>query len=695
MTFIPSSGGRVSFPLQQAMNLDNLRVSQNTLSQLSVQMQTGLQLFRPGQDPSGAYRSLTLVSAISANTQYLKNISATNTVLAQTDNAFVSFGDSVSQALEIGLRNSQNTLSDEERSADLAVINSMINDLLSEGNSSYLDRYLFSGQKSGQPFVQDIDGILYTGDNQQLTTLQSSTSLVPFSMKASDSIGTESASGHGDDLSPDIDLNTRLAQFNGGTGVEKGSVAISFNGNSVVVDLSTADDAGDVRSLINSAINASAMSGELAVNLNASGDGFEFVSGIATSASLQIANIGGVNTAADLGIATSTTGYTLNTAGDVFSGRSVDAAVTPTTPLSLLVSGSGLDTTGIQITNGSRSATLSFAGMTTVEELLNAVNASGTGVRAEINSEKNGINIVNVLSGSSYVVSEIQTAAGPPPTYGTTAGQLGVLTTDGSTKLSDFNGGGGVEFGDDRVTTGAFDQNNPTNATSQAIWDSSDIAITLSDSASFPNPIPVDLSGATTFADVQQRIQEAVNNTIPVGAGPAQPWITVSPSPTGQGFLLEDNTGGAGTFSVYEINSSPAGGQLGLTGTAAAGDPTHIYGADRHQGRVVGVLDSLLRLREALMEGDPFAVERATNLLTGDQDQLTEARGVLGARLSVLQLTSDRLTDDNLTLTDTNANIVEADFVEVVSKFQTQQVALQAALQSAGMIMQTSLFDFL
>ena len=54
----------------------------------------------------------------------------------------------------------------------------------------------------------------------------------------------------------------------------------------------------------------------------------------------------------------------------LFIGASVGARVTATTPLSALNGGAGIDPTGIKITNGANSATVSLTGLTTVQDLL-------------------------------------------------------------------------------------------------------------------------------------------------------------------------------------------------------------------------------------------------------------------------------------------------------------------------------------
>ena len=72
---------------------------------------------------------------------------------------------------------------------------------------------------------------------------------------------------------------------------------------------------------------------------------------------------------------------------------------------------------------------------TTVEDLLNAINASGTAVRAQINASGTGIDILNPTQGPQMTIAE---------NGGTTASDLGVRSLGPATQLSELNDGKGV-----------------------------------------------------------------------------------------------------------------------------------------------------------------------------------------------------------------------------------------------------------
>ncbi|MBL9084038.1 MAG: hypothetical protein JNK76_19630 [Planctomycetales bacterium] len=103
--------------------------------------------------------------------------------------------------------------------------------------------------------------------------------------------------------------------------------------------------------------------------------------------------------------------------------------------------GTALDlTSGLRIVNGSKTVTVDLSGADTVEDLLNIINGSEANVLASMNAARTGIEIRSRMSGAAFSIGE---------NGGTTATQLGVRTTTGSTTLASLNHGDGVQFATD------------------------------------------------------------------------------------------------------------------------------------------------------------------------------------------------------------------------------------------------------
>ena len=201
---------------------------------------------------------------------------------------------------------------------------------------------------------------------------------------------------------------------------------MTIGGTTVSVDLTAASTAGDVVNQINSALTTAGSDASVSL----SGGSFA-VTGDSTQA-VTIADTQGGKTAGELGIAGTVA------SGGTVTGATVNTEVTATTPLSALNNGAGISGSGFIITNGSNSATISLAGVNTVQDLLNAVNASGTNVTAQISADGKGIEVQNDLSGSALTIGE---------NGGTTATDLGIRSLNAGTKLSSLNQGSGVTFG--------------------------------------------------------------------------------------------------------------------------------------------------------------------------------------------------------------------------------------------------------
>jgi flagellin-like hook-associated protein FlgL len=148
--------------------------------------------------------------------------------------------------------------------------------------------------------------------------------------------------------------------------------------------------------------------------------------------------------------------------------------------------GEVLDTAaGLIISNGGNTVTFDTSTVDTVEGLLNLINGADLGVVAEINADRNGINVRSRLSGADLTIGE---------NGGNLATQLGIRTYTADSKLADFNRGVGVP------TTESLEALDTTKLDSLHIVARNGIAF------------DADLTGATTLGDVVDAINNAVGN---------------------------------------------------------------------------------------------------------------------------------------------------------------------------------------
>lgn len=647
MSFLPVGNSRVTSLLQQQLSSNNIQSRQRDVTRLSNQLSTGLRVTRPSDDPSAAYMATQLVSAINQNSRYSKNIQYGSSFLQQSQSSLQTMNSTLDDAYALGTGSVSSTTSSEERASNASSVDTMIRGLLSAANQQYSGNYVFGGQKlSSAPFQYDASGgILFTGDNKSLNSINDQNSVFAYNSKPNDGIGTDSVAGHGTDLNPGLTLATRLSELNQGAGVGKGSISI----NNVTIDLSTADTLQDVKNTIEGSFGA----GVVNVNIDPANASRLEITGTGTP--FTINEVAGGTTARDLGILSTTPTPTPLTGGDL------NPVLLPTTLISSLNNGGGIDQTagaGLHIVNGPYSADVSTVGVTTVQDLLNRVNAAGVRVRAEINDAGNGLNVVNTLAGFGYQITETTATH-------TAARDLGLYTTTLNTELSEFNDGAGVPTADGVA----------------------DFQITLSNGMTST----IDIEGAKTVADVNNIIRNTFS-AAPFSLGAAQ--LPVIASNELGGIKITDNSGGAGAFTIASVNGSGTAGYLGIEGSVAAGNPISTNN-DVHLAHVHGIFDSLYRLKNALLANDATLISRSSGLVAADRKRVSGNTGDLGSSLSFLQKTTDRLADQSAQFEADKANVVGADYAETITKLLSQQTALQASLQTTGRLLQTSLLDFI
>jgi flagellar hook-associated protein 2 len=329
-----------------------------------------------------------------------------------------------------------------------------------------------------------------------------------------------------------LSTTTALSSLNDGNGIRtrtSGSADLNISladGTTVGIDLSGAQTVGDVINDINkvspSKVKAGIAPGASGITLT------DLTTG---SNAFAATNVNGSHAAQDLGIAQTGSGGTIN-------GRTVVGGI-DSVLVSSLKGGAGLPLGAISITNrNGQTANVNFAGATSFQDILNAINSAGISVNASINSAGNGIQIQDTTGGSGNLI--ISDTGG-----GTTAASLGIAGTFNSTQstvdggdlhlqyvsqntlLSNYNGGKGVAQGTFTITSA-----KGSSAT-------------------------IDLSQGTfnTIGDVLSAINKS-------GIG-----VTASIDANGNGILLTDTSGGAGKLTVKEGNSTTAA-DLHLVGTA-------------------------------------------------------------------------------------------------------------------------------
>src|SRR6266850_1722363 len=603
MSIIPLQLARVSNALQ--MNLSQRTITQTQRSLLDVQNQlsTGRRLTTPSDDPGDAAISMQIRKLLEQRVGFEDNLKQASSHLSEVDTTLGDMSDLLRQAQTLASANVGSDVSADQRAAAAAIVSSLYNQMLSVANKQSQGVYLFGGDSGQAPFVSDQSGVRFVGSTSVLQNRFDESAILPFMVDGNEVFGALSSRIQGSaNLTPVLTTGTRLAVLRGATygGVNGGAIVISNGATTKTVDLSTADTIGNVIDLINAAgvggITASIAPGGAGLLLSATG-----------ADNITITDSGGT-CATDLGIVRATPAG----AGVGITGAPLNPNLTPLNNLADLRGGLGIDLSGLIVTNGQTTATIDLSTATTVEDLLNLINQSGTGVRARLSDNGTGIDILNPVQGTQMTVAE---------NGGTTAAVLGVRSFNSSSLLAELNGGKGVT-----TVAGA------------------DIQITRRDGSNFS----VDLSNLNTIQDVINAI-----NTADAGGG-----VTASFATTGNGIVLTDSTVG-GSLTVSALNASPAAADLGIKTSSTTGV---ITGTDVNSVEATGIFGNLGKLRAALLGNDQTGITQSAEALQNDLNRIIRFNGQVGAQVKEFEARQNRLADQNVATNAMLSELEDTDF---------------------------------
>ncbi len=658
MSSIPSNLARVPNTLVSQIVRTSLTRTQQDILRLQIQLATGKAVNRASDNPVAASSISVLDDLIERRDQRLRNLSHGDSVLGNVDAALGDASEMLLEAKGIGSSQIGVGSDGETRRNQAQVIDAMINQLIGIANRQFQDLYLFGGDETANaPIVELLGGLQYQGVGDGMTTDLASAGSIPITMSGEDAFGTLSARVQGAvDLNPTMTGNTRLLDLNGarGFGISLGTINADVNGVDVAIDLSDAHTVSDVIATLEAAIQTEDPGATVAIS--ASGYAFSIVA--SGGVTITITDAGGGNTASDLGIAQVFDGGTID-------GSDVDPRITDLTPVTSL-SGVTVPMGTIRITNAGQSRDLDLSSAATVQDIINAVQGLGLGVRVEIAETGDRLNFINELSGGQMAIAEV---AG-----GTTATELGVRSFAASTLLEDFNNGLGVE-----ILSGAVD---PITGLPDPAKDL-DLRITLKDGSTFD----VDLVGSQDVSDVLTAINAAAT-----AAGIAVPAdFEAALAADGNGIELTDNTAGVTTL-VEALNGSHAAENLGILGSTTSATLT---GEDRATVAVDSVFTHLIALRDALLTNDERGITLATGNLETDINRLANARAQAGVRNR--RVMDAILREEDLRIQDASlrSQVQDLDFTEAAIRFSTLQQQLQAGLITASQAASLSLMDFL
>ncbi|MEM7164926.1 MAG: flagellar hook-associated protein FlgL [Planctomycetota bacterium] len=627
---------RVTNAVLHNSTLSSLQDNLRAIAEDNRKISTGKQFAVASDNPLSVRRLIAWETVIERNEKYQSNIEFASSRLGATESALDQMNDMIIRAREIALQQINGTATDQTRANSAVEIDSLINESLTLVNRQFGDRYLFGGTRVDEaPFERAGNFVAYLGNDNEPAIEIAPTMMFESSISGVRAFGGFSSQiSSASDLDPVAVMTTSLNMLNNGRGVEPGMVEIRDGlGERMLIDLSAAKTLDDVVNMLNNSgfIDSAALLPD--------GKGLQLQK---AGANLTVLDVNGGSTASDLGLVG-------DGMGPVALGGDVDPMIMPITPLNELVGGSGVDTSGFTITNGTLSATIDFTSVTTVEDLLNAVNTSGTNTVARLNADGRSIEIMSTLAGADLFIEE---------NGGTTAADLGFLLTADDTPVERFHGGGGL-----LSVPGA------------------DFRITAADATEFD----VDVSSAQTLGDVVALIND----------NPANGGAVVAQALSGPLRIeLTDASGVPGDLSVAHLNGSFSASTLGIDTTTSSGS---IVGADLAPGgvRLESVFDGFALLYEGLSTSDDLTIEEAMRALDRAETGVLQARATVGGRVRRLEISERRTEIETFEFRELMSQEGDTDIAEAVLEFQRHEFVYQASLQTSAGLLQSTILDFL
>ena len=107
------------------------------------------------------------------------------------------------------------------------------------------------------------------------------------------------------------------------------------------------------------------------------------------------------------------------------------------------------------------------------------------------------------------------------------------------------------------------------------------------------------------------------------------------------------------------------------------------------------VFQTVIELRENLLANDGNSIREKITELNNEYDGIVGQNTLAGAKVDRMQLISDQLDDLYVIEKEFLSQIEDTDVAEAILQLSTQEVALQATLQTSSKILQNSLLDYI
>jgi len=149
--------------------IDELQRAYQRVAKTQEAVTSGRRINHLSDDPIGAAKALSLLSAERALDQYEKNLNASTPLLEQADSLLDQVVDRLARAKELALAMANDSNSPEQRAQTAAEIRELFDQVLGIANTKVDGRFIFAGFVNGTPpFAAAGGAVTYSGDSGEI-----------------------------------------------------------------------------------------------------------------------------------------------------------------------------------------------------------------------------------------------------------------------------------------------------------------------------------------------------------------------------------------------------------------------------------------------------------------------------------------------------------------------------------------------
>lgn len=132
--------------------LRNLMQTERRLSDIHEQLSTGRRINEPSDDPVGISNAMRLRTTLKEVEQYKSNIGEAKNWLEITEGALANATDTLHRARDLTVQAASGSLDQQSLDGIGKEIQQLMNQLAQSGNTTYGDRFIFSGDMNAEPY---------------------------------------------------------------------------------------------------------------------------------------------------------------------------------------------------------------------------------------------------------------------------------------------------------------------------------------------------------------------------------------------------------------------------------------------------------------------------------------------------------------------------------------------------------------